>query len=168
MPDTMGANFAIADSASAKGTPTDYESLLGSWQFTFQQRRPDGLWNPAFTGRWDFAKKDIRNALIIDHWRPDNGRGQDEGTYTYRAFNPARGIWEIQGVDTDRGRFDAGLSWSDSTSRFVVQRTGSAIMRIRYFAITPQHFLWRADRSNDGGITWLRDTWTMEVTRIAR
>jgi hypothetical protein len=41
-------------------------------------------------------------------------------------------------------------------------------MRIRYFAIEANHFLWRGDRTTDGGKTWLLDAWTMEARRIAK
>jgi len=39
------------------------------------------------------------------------------------------------------------------------------ITRIRYYAVTPDHFLWRADGSSDGGKTWIRDFWKIEANR---
>ena len=39
---------------------------------------------------------------------------------------------------------------------------------MRYFAIGPDRFLWRADLSTDGGRTWLLDAWAMEATRFAK
>ena len=52
LPDTLGANFAIADSAGALGSATDFDFLVGMWHFTFQWRSPTGTFNPKFTGHW--------------------------------------------------------------------------------------------------------------------
>ena len=62
-----------------------------------------------------------------------------------------------------------GVSWSDGKDRFVVQTYGTGsdalITRIRYYAVTRDHFLWRADGSTDGGKTWMRDFWKIEANR---
>ena len=50
LPDTMGANFAVADTLTGRSEPTDYDFLIGTWRFTFQNRRPDGSFGPLFTG----------------------------------------------------------------------------------------------------------------------
>ena len=50
LPDTLGANFPLADSATKAGTPADYDALLGSWLFRFQFRRPDGVFEQPFPG----------------------------------------------------------------------------------------------------------------------
>jgi len=169
LPDTLGANFAIADSATATSRPEDFDFLVGVWHFTFQQRRADGGFNAPFTGHWVFAKKNASGAMIEDHWRPDSpGQTYDTGTWTYRTYNPQRRLWEMMGVNTTGGAWAPGLMWADGTSRYLIQRYGSAIVRFRYFAIEADHFLWRADRSEDGGRTWIRDWWTMDVTRVAR
>jgi hypothetical protein len=169
LPDTLGANFAIADSATGTSQPGDFDFLVGVWHFTFQQRRPDGQFNPAFKGHWVFERKNANGAMIEDHWRSDRpGETYDSGTWTYRTFNPQRKLWEMVGVNTQGGAWAPGLMWSDSTSRYLIQHYGPTLVRFRYFAIEPDRFLWRADQSTDGGKTWIRDWWTMEVTRIAR
>ena len=168
LPDTMGANFSIADSATASSKPEDFDFLVGMWEFTFQQRRPDGTFNPPFKGHWVFDRKRANGAMIEDHWRSDApAQTWDSGTWTYRTYNPQRKLWEMQGVNTAAGAWLPGLMWSDSTSRLLIQHYGSTIIRFRYFAIEPNRFLWRADQSADGGKTWVRDWWTMEVKRIA-
>src|SRR6185503_20835148 len=74
LPDTMGANFAVADTLNGKSSPTDYDFLIGTWRFTFQNRRRDGSFAPTFTGHWVFAKKQTggQGVLIEDHFRPDD------------------------------------------------------------------------------------------------
>jgi hypothetical protein len=168
LPDTLGANFEIADSASKSGAPTDYDALIGFWEFRFQNRSPDGSFNPAFPGHWSFEKKP-GGLLIEDRWRGDNPSSpMGVGTYTYRAFSSQRKIWQMLGTTSTGNEFALGLTWSDGANRYAIQHYGTAIMRIRYFAIEENHFLWRADRTTDGGKTWLRDAWTMEAKRIGR
>lgn len=168
LPDTLGANFAAGDTASRMGTPADYDALLGVWEFRFQNRNDDGTFGRAFRGHWSFEKKP-GGMLIEDHWRADNPtQPMGVSTYTYRTFDPQRKHWQMLGTNSLGGEFALGLTWSDSAGRYAIQHYGPAIMRIRYLAIDPNRFLWRADRSVDGGKTWLRDAWTMEATRIAK
>jgi hypothetical protein len=168
LPDTLGADFPIADSATKQATLADYDALMGVWEFRFQSRNPDGTFSPAFPGHWAFEKKP-GGRLIEDRWRPDNPtQPMEAGTYTYRTFDPNRQIWRIIGMNSNGGEFALGLTWTDGTDRLAIQHDGNAIMRIRYMAIAPNHFLWRADRTTDGGRTWLLDAWTMEAKRIAK
>jgi hypothetical protein len=168
LPDTLGANFALADSATGSGDASDYDALLGVWHFRFQNRIANGTFNPAFTGHWSFEKKP-GGMLIEDRWRPDDPSvPMGVGTYTYRAFDPEKKRWQMVGTRATGGEWALGLTWSDGRERFAIQHYGPAIMRIRYFAIDKDHFFWRADRTTDGGKTWLLDAWTMEATRIGR
>lgn len=169
LPDTSGASFDVADSARAKGAPGDWDFLVGMWQFRFQSRRNGALWNPAFSGHWTASRKRSANAMVEDHWRSDNPTTtMDDGTWTYRVYNPRRKLWEMQGVDSGSGAWQPGLCWSDADNRYVVQHYGRTIMRIRYFDIRDDSFSWRADASGDGGRTWTLDVWTMTATRIGR
>jgi hypothetical protein len=154
--------------ATKKGAPADYDAFLGFWQFRFQSRNADGSFNAAFPGHWSFEKKP-GGLLIEDRWRADNS-SQPMGvrTYTYRTFHPQRNVWQMLGTSSLGGEFALGLTWSDDTNRYAIQHYGSAIMRIRYLSIRADKFLWRADRSTDGGRTWLLDAWTMEATRVGR
>jgi len=171
MPDTMGANFAVTDTLTGSSGPADYDFLIGAWRFTFQAREPDGAFTDPFTGHWVFTKKqtDGQGVLIEDHWRPDDPTSTwDAGTWTYRAYNPERKIWEMQGINTTRGAWQPGLMWSDADDRLLTEWYGTMLVRFRYFAIEPNQFLWRADATFDRGQTWIRDYWTMEVQRISR
>ena len=169
--DTLGANFAVADSLTASSGPTDYDFLIGTWRFTFQARRRDGSFTPSFTGHWVFTKKQTggQGVLIEDHWRPDDETSTwDAGTWTYRAYNPSRKLWEMRGINTNVGAWQPGLMWSAGADRPLIEWYGSMLVRFRYFAIESDKFLWRADATFDRGQTWIRDYWTMEVHRISR
>jgi hypothetical protein len=66
------------------------------------------------------------------------------------------------------GAMEPGLTWSDGVSRFAIQRSKNVLVRIRYLQIEADRFLWRSDRSVDGGLTWLLDAGSMEAKRIAK
>jgi hypothetical protein len=169
LPDTLGASFSIADSTTGTASPNDFDFLVGVWEFRFQQRSPDGTFTPAFVGHWFAERKKNPNGFVEDHFRPDNPTAAyDVGTWTYRVFNPQRKLWEMQGIGSEAGQWQPGLCWSDANNRYVIQHYGSTIMRIRYFAITDNAFLWRADATNDGGKTWQLDRWTMSARRISK
>jgi hypothetical protein len=171
LPDTMGANFSVADTLTGTSAPTDYDFLIGTWRFTFQNRNRQGVFTPPFTGHWVFSKKQTGGAgvLIEDHWRPDDPSSTwDAGTWTYRAYNPQRKLWEMQGINTNVGAFQPGLMWSMGNDRVLIEWYGEMLVRFRYFAIQPDKFLWRADATFDRGKTWINDYWTMEVQRISR
>ena len=171
LPDTMGANFPAADTLTAASGPADYDFLVGTWRFTFQSRGRDGAFTAPFTGHWVFTKKQTGNlgVLLEDHWRPDDPSSTwDAGTWTYRAYNPERKLWEMEGINTARGAWQPGLMWTAGDSRLLIEWYGPMLVRFRYFAIQPDRFLWRADASFDRGRTWIRDSWTMEAHRISR
>ena len=171
LPDTLGANFAVTDSLTGRSGPADYDFLIGTWRFTFQARQRDGSFTPAFTGHWVFTKKETggEGVLIEDHWRPDNPKSTwDAGTWTYRAYNPQRKIWEMEGINTNNGAWQPGKMWSLGNDRVLIEWYGQMLVRFRYFAIQPNKFLWRADATFDRGKTWINDYWTMEATRVSR
>ena len=171
LPDTMGANFPAADTLTAASRPGDYDFLVGTWRFTFQGRGRDGSFTAPFTGHWVFTKKQTgdQGVLLEDHWRPDDpGSTWDAGTWTYRAYNPERKLWEMEGINTARGAWQPGLMWTAGDSRLLTEWYGPMLVRFRYFAIQPNSFLWRADATFDRGRTWIRDYWTMEAHRISR
>jgi hypothetical protein len=171
LPDTLGANFAVTDTLTGRSASGDYDFLVGTWRFTFQSRNRDGSFTPPFTGHWVFTKKQTggRGVLIEDHWRPDDASSTWEaGTWTYRAFNPQRQLWEMEGINTNVGAWQAGLMWSAGEDRLLIEWYGPMLVRFRYFAIEPDKFLWRADATFDRGATWIRDYWTMEAHRISR
>ena len=171
LPDTMGANFAVTDTLTGTSGPGDYDFLVGTWRFTFQARRQDGSFTPAFTGHWVFTKKQTggQGVLLEDHGRPDDPSSTwDAGTWTYRGYNPERKLWEMQGINTNVGAWQPGLMWTDGESRVLTEWYGAMLVRFRYFAIQPDRFLWRADATFDRGKSWIRDYWTMEAHRISR
>jgi hypothetical protein len=167
-PDTLGANFR--HDSIGTSTPTDFDFLDGKWNIRFQSRKSATEFNPAVAGTWSAHR--THNGLVIeDEFSLINPTdGSRSLTLTYRVYNKARKTWEIAGTSAKNGSpWAPGVSWSDGHDRFVVQTYGTGdkalITRIRYYAVTPGHFLWRADGSQDGGKTWVRDYWKIEANR---
>jgi hypothetical protein len=101
--------------------------------------------------------------------------GDDGETYfvttTVRAFNAALDRWELVGMDGAGGLQDVGTGYRKGNEVHIEQRFGVAAgnpstLRIRYYNIQPDRFSWRADRSDDGGKTWISDDQQIEARRI--
>src|SRR5438094_4093818 len=166
LPDTLGARVNVADSLSGLGTATDYDALIGMWEFTFQSRQPDGSFGAPFTGHWVFEKKPD-GGIVEDHWRPDNPTTpMGSSLYTYRVFDPDQKIWRLVGASSRGGGLIPGRTWAEASGRAGIEWYGDVLVRFRYFALTPNSFLWRQDQSRDGGKTWILDTAVMEARRI--
>ena len=166
-PDTAGAAFDHATPGS--GAISDYDFLIGEWDFTFQARDPaTGTYLAPQRGRW-IAQK-VKESLIADEFYYDVPGGRDASLMTYRVFDAARKQWQVQGVRVRRGVWQPGISWSDPGARYLVQDNPERGLkvRIKYYAIGPDSFLWRADGSNDGGTTWMRDVMLIEARRVGR
>lgn len=88
--------------------------------------------------------------------------------YTLRLFDPAQKVWQLMGAQSRGGKLGPGKSWSGGGHIYIVQHNATGIVRIKYFAIEADRFLWRADHSKDNGKTWVRDFWMMEVNRIGK
>lgn len=168
LPDTLGANFAPADSARGLATASDYDALIGMWEFRFQPRRDDGAYWPPFTGHWTFEKA-AGGGIIEDRWRPDDPETpMAQSLHTYRTFDPQRKVWQMYGSEPEGGEVQPGLTWSDANGRYAIQWNRGVLSRIRYLEIGADRFLWRSDISHDGGKTWLLDAGMMEARRVGK
>ena len=168
LPDTLGAAVNVADSLKALATINDYDALIGMWEFTFQGRQPDGSFGTPFKGHWNFEKK-ADGGIIEDHWRPDNPTTpMGSSLYTYRVFDPEDKVWRLVGANSHGGGLIPGRTWGDANGRYGIEWYGNVLVRFRYFALTPNGFLWRQDQSRDGGKTWILDTGVMEARRIGK
>lgn len=166
-PDTLGANFDA--SRPGHGTAADFDFLIGTWQYRYQRRNPQTLaYSSVLVGTWT-AKRTHDGLVVEDEFTTPSRDGRRGSVQTYRVFNPADSTWQIQGVNVRRGVWKPGVSWSDGHDRYLVQDNPDLHLktRIRYYAITANHFLWRADGSVDGGHTWVPDVMLIEATRIS-
>ena len=170
---TMAPLSAQADSkrtpeqmkASYAAHKSDFDYLLGDWAFTSESRDYG-----KFAGRWSAVRLDT--GQILDEYRVVGDKGETYyATTTIRAYNAAADRWELIGMDGGGGLQDFGTAQRVNSEMHLEQKFGVAggkptILRIRYYNIEADRFSWSADRSVDGGQTWVKDFQRIEARRI--
>jgi len=151
--------------ASYAAHQSDFDYLLGDWEFTSESREYG-----KFGGRWSAVR--LEKGQILDEYRVlgDNGETFYLST-TIRAYNAVADRWELIGMDAGSGLQDFGTAERVDSEMHIEQKFGVAAgkpvtLRIRYYNIQPGRFSWAADRSADGGLTWVKDFQRIEARRI--
>jgi hypothetical protein len=151
--------------AEERASPDDFDYLLGDWEFTAESKQ----WG-TFHGYWSAVK--LEEGQIVDEYRI---MGRDKETVfvttTFRNYNKRAGHWELIGADAGAGLQDFGTAWRSGPEMHIEQRFGvgtdkPSTWRIRYHGIQQDRFLWSADRTTDGGKTWVKNFQTIEALRI--
>jgi hypothetical protein len=143
----------------------EFDYLLGDWAFTAVSKEWGNL-----RGFWSAMRLD--EGQILDEYRVVGDSGQTYYvTTTLRNYNGALDRWELVGADAGSGLQDIGTGKRVGAEMHIEQTFGVAagtpsLWRIRYYDIQPDRFSWRADRSTDGGKTWVKDFQTIEARRI--
>lgn len=151
-----------ADFAAHKA---DFDYLLGDWEFTAESKEYG-----TFRGFWSAVKLD--EGQILDEYRIVGDKGETfYVTTTLRNYNKFADRWELVGADAGGGLQDAGTGQRVGDEVRIEQSFGVAsgdasLWRIRYYNIKPDSFSWSADRSSDGGKTWVDRFQTIEARRI--
>ena len=144
---------------------SDFDYLLGDWEFTAESKE-----HGKFIGRWSAAR--LVTGQILDEYRVLGDNGETYyATTTIRAYNGTTKQWELIGMDGEGGLQDFGTARMVNAEMHIEQKFGVAagkvsILKIRYHNIQPDRFSWVADRSTDGGKTWVRNHQTLEARRI--
>jgi hypothetical protein len=144
---------------------SDFDYLLGDWEFTAEDQQYG-----KYGGRWSAVR--LQQGQILDEYRilGDKGDTIDVST-TIRAYNAAADRWELIGMGSGGGLQDFGTGQRVDPEMHIEQKFGVAggsptILRIRYYNIQPDRFSWIADRSTDGGQTWVKGFMRIEARRI--
>jgi hypothetical protein len=161
----------LAPAPAGAQAATQFDFLVGNWSVDVTSKAPNAP--PHYRGEWS-ARKTLSGLGIVDEYvvRDDSGTVVYSGT-TLRAFDARSGHWTMRYIDQAGGGM---LGWAELTGTkvgdemHVEQRRTStngqtAILKIRYYNIQPNHFSWAADGSTDGGATWTRDFIRIEATR---
>jgi hypothetical protein len=167
----------LATQADSKRTPeqikasyaahkSDFDYLLGDWEFTSESKQYG-----KFGGRWSAVR--LETGQILDEYRVVGDNGETfYVTSTIRAYNAVADRWELIGMDDGGGGLqDFGTAQLINSEMHIQQNFGVAkgvpiTLRIRYYNIQPDRFSWSADRSTDGGQTWVKDFQRIEARRI--
>lgn len=151
-----------ASYAAHKG---EFDYLLGDWEFTATSQQYG-----KFQGLWSAVRLD--KGQILDEYRVVGDEGETYYvTTTLRNWNGALDRWELIGADGGAGLQDFGTGHWDGKEMKIEQTFGVAaqtasLWRITYRDIAPDRFKWSADRSVDGGKTWVTNFQQLEVKRI--
>lgn len=143
----------------------DFDYLLGDWEFTSNSRE-----HGAGRGFWSAVR--LGEGQVLDEFRIVGDSGETYYvTTTLRAYNAAADRWELVGMDHGNGLQDVGTGRRVGDEIHIEQRFGAttptpSTWRIRYHDIRPDRFSWTADRSTDGGRTWVAGHMTIEARRI--
>ncbi len=144
---------------------SDFDFLLGDWEFTSASQQYGN-----FGGRWSFVR--LETGQILDEYRVIGDKGQTfYVTAAIRAYNAAADRWESISMDPGAGLQGFATAERVNSEMHSEQKTGVAgskpiILRIRYYNIQPDRFSWSADRSTDGGQTWVKGFQRIEAHRI--
>jgi hypothetical protein len=151
--------------ASLAAHQSDFDYLLGDWEFTSESRQ----WGK-FGGRWSAVRLD--SGQILDEYRVLGDNGETYAVVmTIRNYNAVADRWELIGMDTGRGLQDFGTGHLINSEMHIEQKFGVAggkptTLRIRYYNIEADRFSWTADSSTDDGRTWVKDFQKIEARRI--
>ena len=151
--------------ASYEAHRGDFDYLLGDWEFTAESRQYG-----KFHGYWSAVR--LAEGQIVDEYRVIGDKNETYYvTTTLRAYNAMLERWELVGMDSGKGLQDVGTGTRVGSEMHIEQRFGvmspePSTWRIRYFDIRPNHFSWSADRSTDGGKTWVTGFQQIQTRRI--
>jgi hypothetical protein len=161
----LSAQVEVKIKANIAAHQGDFDYLLGDWEFTAESRDFG-----KYSGYWSAVR--LATGQILDEYRVagDDGKTIYVST-TIRAYNAAADRWELIGMDEGAGLQDFGSGRRVDGEMHIEQKWGVAsghpsTVRIRYYNIQPDHFSWAADRSTDGGKTWVKDFQRIEARRI--
>jgi hypothetical protein len=145
----------------------DFDYLLGDWEFTGTRKTPNG--DQKFRGVWSAAR--LADGQVLDEYRVVGDAGETwYVTTTLRNYNAFADRWELVGASPGQGLQDFGTAQKDGAEMRIEQRFGVAsgsphTWRIRYHGIQADRFSWTADRSTDGGSSWVKDHQQIEARR---
>ena len=147
------------------GAEKEFDYLLGDWEFTSENKEFG-----TNRGYWSAVK--LAEGQILDEYRVVGDKGETfYVTSTLRNYNKFLARWELIGSEPGTGLQDFGTAKRVGNEMHIEQKFGVAggkpnILRIRYYNIRPDAFSWAADRSTDGGKTWVKNHITIEARRI--
>lgn len=146
----------------------DFDYLLGDWEFTGVRHQPTG--ELKFRGSWSAAR--LGEGQILDEYRVVDDKGATAYlSVTLRAYNAVLDQWDLVSSEAGTGLQNVGTGYRESAEvrieqKFGVMSPNPSLWRIRYHGIQPDRFSWTADRSTDGGKTWVANFQQIEARRI--
>ena len=143
----------------------DFDYLLGDWEFTSEDKQ----WGKG-RGYWSAVR--LVEGQVLDEYRVVGENGETYYvTTSLRNYNKKLDRWELIGADAGSGLQDFGTARRVGAEMHIEQTFGvmsdtPSMWKIRYYNIRPDAFSWVAERSTDGGKTWVKNHLQIEARRI--
>jgi hypothetical protein len=153
-----------------------HDFLVGQWELVVKvpavglAQKIHGT--PRLAGTWK-AWRAFDGFGIEDELRITDAAGNPLSlSHAMRYYDRAARSWNVTLLDVYRGKVSAATAeWKDGrmtqSSRGTDQEGKPALIRSRFFDITPTSFRWQQDRSTDEGKTWKEGTLRVEAKRVA-
>lgn len=150
--------------ASYEAHRGDFDYLLGDWEFINEHReygKSHGIWSATR----------LAEGQILDEYRILGDKSETVYvTSTIRNYNAVLDRWELIGMEQGNGLQEFGTAKRAGQEMHLEQKFGvmsqePSTWRIRYYNIKPDSFSWTADRSTDGGKSWVEKFVQIEARR---
>lgn len=153
-----------------------HDFLVGQWELVVKvpavglAQKIHGT--PRLAGTWK-AWRAFDGFGIEDELRITDAAGNPLSlSHAMRYYDRAARSWNVTLLDVYRGKVSAATAeWKDGrmtqSSRGTDQEGKPALIRSRFFDISPTSFRWQQDRSTDEGKTWKEGTLRVEAKRVA-
>ena len=133
-----------------------FDRFVGTWHAAFTHFGADGGITEQYTGRVIFGWI-LDGWAMQDVWISDPNDSEPEGGIgtTFRYFDRAAGTWRIVFIVPERAVI-ATMEGGLVGDRIVLEGAGSDGSRRRWSFndLRTDSFVWRGERSEDGGRTW--------------
>jgi hypothetical protein len=145
-----------------------FDRFVGTWSGDFTHFAPDGAMIERYAGRVVFGWV-LGGRAMQDVWIGEPSDGQTEASLgtSIRFFDAGAGIWRVIWILPEAGVVTM-VQGGIVGKRIVLEGTNldGSLRRWSFNDIAADSFVWRGERSEDGGSTWRR-TAEYRMSRVA-
>jgi hypothetical protein len=134
----------------------DFGRFVGTWDGEYNEFSKDGKATRS-SGEWIFGwvmdGRAIQDLFII---HPSAAHKEGFIGTTLRYFDPKSGTWSVTFIDPENGAVETltGIAVGDDRIMLLSQNTDGKQSRWSFDDIRPDSWIFRDERSGDGGKTW--------------
>jgi hypothetical protein len=145
-----GPHSSLGDQAK------DFGRFVGTWDGEYNEFSKDGKATHS-SGEWIFGwvmdGRAIQDLFII---HPSTAHKEGFIGTTLRYFDPKSGTWSVTFIDPENGAVETlkGGALGDDRIVLLSQNTDGKMSRWSFEDIRPDSWVFRDERSSDGGKTW--------------
>ncbi len=157
---SVGLNGAAQVKPAIPEETNQLAPLIGKWHVDREVRAPTGEWRRDIPGVWTF-EWGLKGHAVIDVFetvRKDQS-GRDSVSITgmnVRIYDPKEELWKMRWVENQNRKFTS-FTAQMVDGEFVMEgkNVQGRDVRVYFYDIEEDSFLWRQEWTFDGGQTWL-------------